>query len=1028
MAGSSIVAIGRGKGTLARGFAWSVISIAALNLARMVCLRFLGFEVPSLVTSWDGSALPMPAPGALCFLLTGVGLLAVGRAKGPGVLVLGIAGASIMALSLAVGLTMLAGLPTTFGVGKADDMALPAAVAFLWLAFFFLGEIARKNQSGEGRITALIAGSLGILTATVILATATRSEAGRTNDLVERSWVVKSNIDQLNVAVARFQAASRAFMLTADEGYLELMAKNQKDAWEHFGSLEKMATEPPKHRALLTRIRPLLDAKFLTNEHIVEVRKRQGIEAVVELFNLSSSSPIQQVLVLLDELATEDDRMLEERRRQSHRIESKSVLLRFLSTGVGFVLTCMAFTALRRARRRVLYLNEELERRVARRTAQLHDANTHLAEQNRRLETAEQTARKAEQYLRSVLANSPIILWAVDIHGVYTLREGRALANMGHRPGQGVGQLQAEVMADCPATLEHTKLAMQGESSSAEMLYRNNWYNNRYTPLKSAEGAVIGVIGVSTDITARKQAEQLTISEEGARQASKLKSEFLAKMSHEIRTPMNGVVGMTSLLAQTSLTPDQQEMVGVVQSSANILLTVINDILDLSKIEAGKLQIDPSDFDLRQLVEEVLAPMSPRAVEKNLELLNDFDPAMSTGLHGDSVRIRQVLTNLLGNALKFTAKRHVLVRVRPKEQTPDRVGFRIEIEDTGIGLTREAQSRLFQPFMQAERSTSTKFGGTGLGLAISKQLIELMGGSIGIISTEGKGSVFWFELDLPRAHIVASVADQGELPAGLRLLVVDDNPTNAAILTTELVALGALVDTASDGQEAIDLALDRASAGTCHAVVLVDRFMPKMNGEEFARILRATAPVAGIPLILLSPYLAPTEDEKLFATLFQARLAKPVRRAQLLRAISRTLGLDNPSTKKAATTAQPVQLRRSLNVLLAEDNLVNQRVARLMLEKIGHKVDIAGDGEEVLRKINARQYDVVLMDCQMPVLDGFGATRRLRASEGNRSHLRVIALTANGSLEDRQECLAAGMDDFVAKPVRITDLIRVLGE
>jgi CheY-like chemotaxis protein/HPt (histidine-containing phosphotransfer) domain-containing protein len=494
-------------------------------------------------------------------------------------------------------------------------------------------------------------------------------------------------------------------------------------------------------------------------------------------------------------------------------------------------------------------------------------------------------------------------------------------------------------------------------------------------------------------------------------------------MSHEIRTPMNGILGMADLLLQASLPGEQRRSVEIVRNSGETLLEIVNDILDFSRIEAGRMELDDTPFDLGGLVEEVMELLATRAQSKGIELAAEVDPEVPTPLRGDPGRVRQILFNLVGNALKFTERGEVVVRASIAARDGDEVTVRVSVRDTGIGIPAEAHARIFDSFTQVDGSTTRRFGGTGLGLSISRQLVEIMGGAIRVESEPGKGADFIFTIRLkavPQPGLQPS-APRADLE-GLRVLVVDDSATNREILEKQLHRWGMDCRGAGGGEEALASLRAAAAGGAPFHLALLDYHMPGVDGLRLAGLVKADPSLAGLRLIMLSSVGIRGDGRRARETGISGYLTKPVRREVLFETIAKVMGNRDPAADGTLVTSHSIsgrQRRIEGRILLVEDNLVNQEVTLGMLSVLGCQADVAANGQEALEAVVAREYDLVLMDCQMPVMDGYEATRALRAREQATAgrHLTVVALTANALQGDSDACLAAGMDDFLHKPL-----------
>lgn len=676
---------------------------------------------------------------------------------------------------------------------------------------------------------------------------------------------------------------------------------------------------------------------------------------------------------------------------------------------------------------------------------------------NERLRRASEEARHHRDVLETLLEELPVAVFCKDPDGRFVIWNRKCEQLFGLRREQVLGKTDYDFFPkeqadwfrqkDMEVFAQRSALVIPEEPVDSPVLGRRILRTSK-SAVWDENGAPLYLIGVSEDITERKEAEERLAAAHAelqaavvranqmamvAEAASRAKSEFLANMSHEIRTPMNGIMGMIELALQTELTPVQREYLTMAQASAETLLALLNDILDLSKIEAGKLALDEVDFDLYQVVEQVIDIVAPRAAQRGLELAYRVDPAVPHHVRGDPLRLRQVLVNLAGNSVKFTERGEIFIEVTMVGQDAAWVELLFSVSDTGIGIPPDKLEAIFESFVQAEAGTARRYGGTGLGLAISRQLVHMMGGRIWAESRgiPGEGSTFRFTVCLQRAQGVPVEARTSARPVleGLRVLVVDDNATNRRILQEMLSNFGCESSGAGSGEEALAVFKCAAGAGVPFELVLLDAHMPDMEGADVLRAIRNSG-VPGaqrLPVILLTSMGSSLTQQSQQG--WSAFITKPVKQSTLLDTLMNVVGQYHLAEARLIETIEPAASAStsvgSLRVLLAEDNEVNRRLAVALLEKAGHRVTCARDGHEVLDQLRRATFDVILMDVQMPGMDGIEATAAIR-THPEWADIPIIAMTAHAMKGDRERLLEAGMDDYISKPVRREALLAAL--
>jgi len=678
-----------------------------------------------------------------------------------------------------------------------------------------------------------------------------------------------------------------------------------------------------------------------------------------------------------------------------------------------------------------------LEEEVQQRTAELAGTNEELKKEIEERKRAEASLEQAFNTTKTILESMPfgVVIVGKDkkirmansacLELIEATSESDVVGNICHK------RLCPAEVGKCPVL----DLGQKVDSSEKELVTSNKEHLpilKTVLPIKLQGEEVL--LEAFVDISDLKKTQTaLKEAKEKAETANRSKSQFLANMSHEIRTPMNAVIGMTELVLKTDLNDKQRRFLETVNRSGESLLDIINDILDFSKIEAGKLVMERIGFDLHQVVEDVVEGHYPQSQDKGLELACVIEQEVPRNVKGDPGRVRQILVNLVGNAVKFTEKGEVVVRVLTAEDRENTVLIRFEVTDTGVGVEPEARKRIFEHFSQADGSMTRRFGGTGLGLTIAKQLTRLMEGDIGIESTPGKGSTFWLTVKLEKQSATAeSLVTPSHDLQGIRVLVVDDNATNRDILHEQCTGWGMVCDTAENGPQALDMIRSVALRGDAYQIAILDMMMPDMDGMQLAEAIKVDPAIADVRLLILTSIGLRGDAEMVRTAGVEAYLIKPVRQSELYNCISTVMGKTSKDGSSQLVTRHSLaegEIRFQGKILLAEDTLFNQEVAREMIESVGCHVDIVDNGLKAVEAVSSMQYDLIFMDCQMPEVDGYEATKAIRQREKIESpdqHIPIVALTAHAMAGDREKCLTAGMDDYLTKPFKQKELKNVL--
>ncbi len=704
--------------------------------------------------------------------------------------------------------------------------------------------------------------------------------------------------------------------------------------------------------------------------------------------------------------------------------EETSLAVLSVFYAVGMLVLSKRASALSRATLRAQAESERLTAQLAQSIAETEDQQRQVQSESGARARAQELERSSATRLHLALESAGMHSWEFDLASRTVLVTGTSGADQPDDLSTegAIQDFSLRAHPDDRAALHEASRATQkpGDLFRADFRLQVGgvwrWMSARGRVAR-ADNGTLRIIGVTQDIHRRREAQdELLSAKERAESASRAKSQFLANMSHEIRTPLNGVVGMLELLAESDLSPHQQRMAHSASRSSEALLAVINNILDLSKIEANRMELEAVPFDCRRLTEDVGALISETASRKGLVLACRVDDSIPRTVLGDPQRIRQVMLNLVANAVKFTEHGEVVIELtRIPDEDASSARLRFAVRDTGIGLSQSSVDHLFEAFTQADMSTSRRFGGTGLGLAISRQLVELMGGEITVESTLGMGSTFAFELALPIVDASISEPVPTAALSGLRALIVEDNQTNRAILHAQCVSLGLSIETACDATEGLTALRDALARGAPFDVALLDMHMPGQSGLDLAKTIASDSRLSGTRMILLTSGSAMGDLAEARSVGIQTSLSKPVRRDELLDVIRASLRAPLHAPIIVEGNPMPMPNTRA-RVLVVEDNEVNRQVALAMLRRLHCEVTMVDGGSAGAEQALAGDFDLVLMDCQMPVVDGFEATRRIRELEPPSQRTPIIALTANALQGDRERCLASGMDDYLTKP------------
>jgi len=791
------------------------------------------------------------------------------------------------------------------------------------------------------------------------------------------------------------ETGQRGYLLTGNDRYLSDYNSAQTFSQKRLDALKTELQDNPEQLKKLSALTPLVLGKMAELRQTVELRKRKGLKEALQVVNSDlGKDQMDKIRTIVSEMLHEQDRLLQISRDEKDSKTNQGIVAILFGSAFAFLMVALC----------ALVINRDLKRR-----------------------------RKIEEERDRFFTTSLDMLCIAGMDGYFKRLNPAFEEVLGYSPKELCSKPIMEFVH--PDDIARTQQEVEKQSKGQKVMAFENRYLCKDGSFKwlSWKSVPVGDVmyAAARDVTERKRKNfELETARESALAAVRAKGMFLANMSHEIRTPLNGIIGMTDLLLETSLNETQSKYTKIVQDSGQGLLAIINDILDFSKIEAGKMKLEVIGFNPAATVEGQADLLTSQALGKGLSLMTYIDPKVPTSLRGDPGRISQILLNLVSNAIKFTEKGSVVIRVKPVIDGSDVFTLRFSVEDTGIGLTPSGQSRLFQPFTQVDASTARQYGGTGLGLSICKHLVELMGGQIGVDSEFGKGSTFWFsvplavESSMPVKRSLAKLKD-------LKVLVVDDDPPAGEIMTAYLESWNAKVSVTKNGIDALSLMRSEANAQRPFDVAIIDKRMPGMDGFTLAETIRADQQLSDTKLILVTAFNHSSQAELALKSGFSTYLTKPIKQSELYDSIVDVLHKDQSPeslTHSISSERDVVHLKSGgVRILVAEDNSVNQLLVLSQLKSLGYSAIAVANGREAVEAVSSIPYDLVLMDCQMPEMDGFTATQAIRKLEQTTGrHITIIALTANAMKEDQERCLQSGMDDYMSKPLRKDTLAKVL--